>query len=111
MKYKLKPLMEERMKSLLPDKEDFKKFSEIIHEGPLNFIRCNTLKITPDALISRLSKKWNVKQPFPSNPEIILITSIPILFIANAICQPTFPVPIIETDFISMVFCTSKGSF
>lgn len=72
-KYQPKPLFEERMHALLPDKKDFEKFSEIIHTQPRNFIRCNTLKISPDELISKLEKKWKVEQPFKNHPEIILI--------------------------------------
>ncbi len=69
----MKPAFEERMRELLPDKEDFDKYNEIIHQKPLNYIRCNTLKISCDELFSRLKKKWNVVQPYPSYPEIILI--------------------------------------
>src|SRR3989344_8013717 len=74
-KYQMKPLFEERMKNLLPEKNDFEKFSEIIHHQPLNFIRCNTIKISPEELFPRLQKKWEVEQPFSSHPEIILIKS------------------------------------
>lgn len=71
----MKPLFEERMKALLPNKEDFQKFSEIIHTQPKNFIRCNTIKISSSELLKKLTKKWVVEQPFPSYPEIILIKS------------------------------------
>lgn len=73
MKYEMKPLFEQRMKLLMPNKEDFEKFNSIIHTGPRSFIRCNTLKITPEKLMERLSEKWKVSQPFPSNKEIILV--------------------------------------
>ena len=73
MRPEMKPLFEERMKALLTDSEDFKKYSEIIHTGPKNFIRCNTLKISPHDLMERLKKKWNVIQPYSDYPEIILI--------------------------------------
>jgi NOL1/NOP2/sun family putative RNA methylase len=73
--YEMKPLFEKRMKTLLPNTEDFEKFNKIIHKSPLNFIRCNTIKITPSLLFKRLNKKWQVEQPFPSNPEILLIRS------------------------------------
>ncbi|MSS74478.1 RsmB/NOP family class I SAM-dependent RNA methyltransferase [Candidatus Pacearchaeota archaeon] len=69
----MKPVFEERMRELLPDKEDFEKYNEIIHKKPLNYIRCNTLKISCDELFNRLKKKWNVVQLFPDYPEIILI--------------------------------------
>lgn len=73
MRPEMKPLFEERMKALLIDTEDFKKYSEIIHTGPRNFIRCNTLKINPQELMQRLKKKWKVIQPYSGYPEIILI--------------------------------------
>ncbi len=61
------------MRQLLPDADDFAKFNEIIHKSPRNFIRCNTLKISPDKLLERLSKKWKVSQPFESHKEIMLV--------------------------------------
>ena len=73
MKPEMKPLFEERMHKLMPDLEDFQKFSKIIHEKPKNFIRCNTLKMQPDELFKRLKERWNVKQPFPKHEEIMLI--------------------------------------
>jgi len=74
-KYEMKPLFEERMKKLLPDKKDFEKFNEIIHKKPRRFIRCNTLKIDCDVLFRRLQKKWSVLQPFSNYPEIMLVDS------------------------------------
>lgn len=75
MKYEMKPLFEERMKKLLPDKEDFAKFEKIIHTGPKNFIRCNTIKMSPEDLYKRLSERWEVSQPFKDHKEIMLVTS------------------------------------
>ncbi|MEK6895926.1 MAG: NOL1/NOP2/sun family putative RNA methylase [Nanoarchaeota archaeon] len=75
MPYEMKPLFEERMRNLLPDADDFARFNEIIHIGPQSFIRCNTLKIMPDELVSRLGKRWKVKQLFSKHPEIILVES------------------------------------
>ena len=75
MPYLLKPLFQERLQKLLPDKEDFEKFEKIIHTQPRNFIRCNTLKISPENLMQRLNKKWQVTQPFSDYPEIIIIES------------------------------------
>jgi len=75
MRYDMKPLFEERMKNLLPNSSDFEEYSKIIHTGPRNFIRCNTLKISPHELIKSLSKKWKVSQPYPAFPEIMLIES------------------------------------
>jgi len=73
MVYEMKPLFEDRMRKLMPDESDFEKFNKIIHIGPRNFIRCNTLKITHEELIKRLNKKWTVVQPFNNFPEIMLI--------------------------------------
>ena len=75
MKYEMKPEFEKRMKTLLPDTADFEKFEKIIHTSPRKFIRCNTLKISPNNLLKKLKKKWDIKQPFPKYPEIILVTS------------------------------------
>ncbi len=72
-KYQPKPLFEERMKALIPDKQDYEQFTKIIHTQPQNFIRCNTIKISPPELFSRLKAKWSVIQPFPEYPEIMLI--------------------------------------
>ena len=69
----MKPLFEERLRKLMPNEEDFQRFSKIVHTGPRNFIRCNTLKMSPDELLSRLTKKWKVIQPFPEYKEIMLI--------------------------------------
>ncbi|MFH1425174.1 MAG: RsmB/NOP family class I SAM-dependent RNA methyltransferase [archaeon] len=75
MCYKEKPLFLKRMQTILPNGEDLQKFSEITHQEPLDFIRCNTLKITPEKLLARLNKKWQVSQPYNKYPEIFLITS------------------------------------
>ncbi|MBI2632732.1 RsmB/NOP family class I SAM-dependent RNA methyltransferase [Candidatus Pacearchaeota archaeon] len=75
MKPELKPKFIERMHKLLSNDEDFENFNEIIHKPPRNFIRCNTLKISPSILFERLSKKWIVSQPFPEHHEIMLINS------------------------------------
>lgn len=73
MKYDMKPAFRQIMEDLLPNKEDFDNFEKIIHTQPRNFIRCNTIKITPEALLERLRKRWSVSQPFPNNPEILII--------------------------------------
>lgn len=73
-KPELKPEFIERMKFLLPDETDFKKYLEILDEYPVKSIRCNTLKITPEKLKSRLEKKgWKIIQPWPEIPEIMII--------------------------------------
>lgn len=75
-KYQMKPAFEERMRELLPEAADFERYSEIIHQGPRDFIRCNTLKITPEELLEKLNARgWNVVQPFKGFPEIMLVTS------------------------------------
>ncbi|MFH1802847.1 MAG: RsmB/NOP family class I SAM-dependent RNA methyltransferase [archaeon] len=75
VKYQMKPLFEERMRALMPNREDFEKYEKIIHTQPQDFIRCNTLKTSPKELLEKLNKKgWQVKQPFEEYPEIMLIT-------------------------------------
>lgn len=74
MNYEMKPLFSERMQNLLSSQEDFGQFTSIVHKKPENFIRCNALKTSPEALFKRLAQKWQVKQPFLQHPEIILIT-------------------------------------
>lgn len=71
----MKPLFRQRMQQLLPDTSDFASFEKIVHTSPRNFIRCNTLKISPQSLYERLSKRWSVSQPFLQHPEIMLIES------------------------------------
>ena len=71
----MKPEFRERMSSLLPDKKDFESYEKIIHVQALNFVRCNTIKISIEELLIRLNKKWEIEQLFPKNPEIILIKS------------------------------------
>lgn len=71
--YEMKSLFKQRMQNLLPNKEDFEKFEKIVHTSPRNFIRCNTLKMSPQELLQRLQKKWQITQPFPDYPEIILV--------------------------------------
>lgn len=75
MRYEMKPAFRQRMEKLMPFKADFDEFEKIIHTGPKNFIRCNTLKISPKNLLERLSKKWKVAQPFTEHPEIMLVES------------------------------------
>ena len=75
MKYEMKPEFEKRMKNLLQNDEDFQAFNNIVHTSPRNFIRCNTIKISPSELFERLSKKWKVIQPFEKNPEIMVVES------------------------------------
>jgi len=72
-RYDFKPLFRERMKLLIKDEEDFRKYEQIVHTAPISYIRCNTLKISPAKLLERLSKKWKVKQLFLDYPEIFLV--------------------------------------
>jgi len=72
----LKSLFAERMQQLLPDKRDLQSYLEILKEKPLKSIRCNTLKISPEKLKKRLEEKgWKMRQPFQTNPEIMIIES------------------------------------
>ncbi len=71
----MKPLFAQRMRLLLPEEGDYEAFSEIIHTGPRSFIRCNTLKITPEKLLARLRTRWKVSQPFSDVPEIMVVES------------------------------------
>ena len=73
--YEMKSLFKQRMQSLFKNEEDFQKFNDIVHINPRNFIRCNTIKISPSELLERLQKRWKVNQPYPNYPEIMLIES------------------------------------
>lgn len=75
--YEPKEKFIERMQELLPNKEDFQSYLEALKTRPLKSIRCNTLKISPEKLKSRLEKKysWKITQPFKTNPEIFSIQS------------------------------------
>ncbi len=68
--YEPKPKFIERMKLLLDNEEDLKKFFEVAKTIGKKSIRVNTLKISPDELITRLKNKgWNISQPFQKFPE------------------------------------------
>src|SRR3972149_912290 len=70
----LKPLLAERLKTLMPNEKDFNSFLEILKKPTQNSIRCNTLKISPEKLKKRLeNKNWIIGQPFKSYPEIMVI--------------------------------------
>jgi len=74
--YKPKPEFVERISRLLNNEDDEKRFWEISRTGTPHSIRCNTLKISVDALVKRLnSKGWKIKQPFSENPEIMIVGS------------------------------------
>jgi NOL1/NOP2/sun family putative RNA methylase len=73
-KSEMKPAFEERMRALIPDKKDFENYEKIIHTPPLDYLRCNTLKISPEELIIKLrAKGWQIQQPYPDYPEIMLL--------------------------------------
>ncbi len=67
----------ERMQELLPNKEDFNRYLEILKVEPVKSIRCNKIKIDPSELKSKLEKKynWKVLQPWSENPEVMIIDS------------------------------------
>ena len=74
--YEPKPALFERMKLLLKDEEDVKRFFEVAKTQGKKSIRVNTLKISTDELIKRLKlKNWDISQPFKDYPEIIQIIS------------------------------------
>ena len=68
-----KPLFKERIRKLLNDETE--KFFEYCNKPVNDWIRCNTLKITPEKLAEKLKLKWRIEQPFRQNPEIIKIVS------------------------------------
>lgn len=68
-----KPLFTERIKNLLGSETE--EFFDYCKKPLPNFIRANTLKISPSDLLERLSKRWQVLQPFPEHPEIIKVIS------------------------------------
>lgn len=70
--YTPKPLFVERMKSLLG--KDFEIYWESVKKPEVKSIRANTIKISVQELKKMLEeKKWVVKQPFKTNPEIFVI--------------------------------------
>ncbi|MBT3405361.1 RsmB/NOP family class I SAM-dependent RNA methyltransferase [archaeon] len=70
----MKPEFEERIKQLLPDKKDFQSYLDILKIKPVNSIRCNPLKISPEKLKKRLEEKtWKISRPWESNPEVMII--------------------------------------
>jgi len=66
-----KPLFEQRMQKLMPD---YEKWLEIIRKEPVNSIRANTLKISPDKLKKRLEERgWKISQPWPDYKEAMIV--------------------------------------
>ena len=73
--YEPKPAFVERMQQLLPNENDFQEYIKILEVELPRSIRCNTLKISPEKLKSRLEKNYNwiIKQPFEDFPEIMIV--------------------------------------
>ncbi len=70
----MKPEFERRMKLLLSDEKDFEEYKKILRVFPVNSIRCNTLKISPEKLKNRLEKKgWKISQLWKNYPEVMII--------------------------------------
>src|SRR3989344_6004997 len=72
-KLELKPAFIERMQKLL-DKSDFDKYIKSLDQDTHVSIRCNTLKISPEELKTRLETKgWKINQPWKSYPEVFVV--------------------------------------
>lgn len=71
----LKELYVERISKLLDNKEDLKKYLEIIKTEPVRSIRCNKIKISPEKLKAKLIEKynWKISQPWKDFPEVMII--------------------------------------
>ena len=71
-----KKVFVERIEKLLVDKKDLEEYWEILKSKPVNSIRCNTLKISPENLIKKLEKYgWKLEQPWKEHPEVMIILS------------------------------------
>ena len=69
----LKPAFIERMQKLL-EKNDFEKYIKSLDQDTQVSIRCNTLKISPEELKTRLETKgWKISQPWKSYPEVFVV--------------------------------------
>ena len=69
-----KPLFVERINKLLTKKEDNKSYWEILKHEPVDSIRCNTLKISPEKLKQNLEKNgWVISQPWQNYPEVMIV--------------------------------------
>jgi NOL1/NOP2/sun family putative RNA methylase len=68
-----KPAFKERIENLLGSEAE--KFFEYCYRPLPNYIRCNTIKISPAKLVERLKDKWEVEQPFNEHPEIMQVNS------------------------------------
>lgn len=72
-----KPLFLTRMQKLLPNKDDYQKYLDILKIPPVKSFRCNTLKISPKELKQKLEKKynWKIIQPWIDYPEVMIVES------------------------------------
>lgn len=69
-----KPMFIERINELLTDEKDNKSYWEILKTKPVDSLRCNTLKISPEKLFEKFKNKdWIVSQPWESCPEIMVV--------------------------------------
>lgn len=69
-----KPLFVERINKLFPKEKDLRNYWEILKIEPVNSIRCNTLKISPENLVKKLKKYgWKISQPWKKHPEVMII--------------------------------------
>ncbi len=72
-RYKPKEEFVQRIEKLI-GKEDAKKFFEIAYFASPDFIRVNTLKISPEEMKKRLeSYGWIMSQPYKEFPEVLLV--------------------------------------
>lgn len=72
-RYKPKEEFVARIEKLI-GKEDAKKFFEIAYSASPDFIRVNTLKISPSEIKKRLeSYGWVISQPYNEFPEVLLV--------------------------------------
>ncbi|MEI7718738.1 MAG: RsmB/NOP family class I SAM-dependent RNA methyltransferase [archaeon] len=72
-RYKPKEEFIQRIEKLI-GKEDAKKFFEIAYTASPDFIRVNTLKVSPDVLKKKLEGYgWVIGQPYPEYPEILVV--------------------------------------
>lgn len=72
-RFQPKPEFVGRMEKLI-GKEDTKKFFEISYTSSPDFIRCNTLKISPEELKKRLEEHgWKIRQPYREFPEAMIV--------------------------------------
>ena len=72
-RYKPKEEFVQRIEKLI-GKEDAKKFFEIAYTASPDFIRVNTLKVSPEVLKKKLeSYGWVIGQPYPEYPEVLVV--------------------------------------